>query len=199
MLKRCTQANFSTNWNFALAPLKSASRGKVQSRPAIAPINAKLRASLALRSSPVASTTRPAMMGTQMARLKIGKVDCMEAGRVRGLIGQAQSRRMNRLREKNTAIIITTAYWYSEPVWNSPVRRAIQPTRRALPLIEKAVDDADVADAPQAGAEQARTAGEKDLVETVEAIFVCRARCRATPKRWRSTAGRSGLTRCRGT
>ncbi len=68
MLNAGIHAAFSTNCIAEVLVSKPMTSGIATIKPASAPVNASQRASGAFLSEPVASTTTPARMGTQMTR-----------------------------------------------------------------------------------------------------------------------------------
>src|SRR6185369_573006 len=106
MWKRSIQGFNSTNCMALLALLNSLYSGMVARKPASAPISAITRASRALRSEPLASTTSPAITGIQIERLSqgaLGVIDEFVVRCVRGRLSRRVSRRQHHERGQQHA------------------------------------------------------------------------------------------------
>src|SRR5512140_2034970 len=161
MLKRGIQGESSTNCIALVCVLKPAYSGRLAARPSTAPTSAIWRTSAAWRS-PNASTSRPNRIGIQMLRLSqgVGFIVCPLRP------AEPQRQQHEHADDHRERIVIDVAGLEQAHQASDPADHA----RRAVD--HEAVDDRHVADLPQPAADAARPAGEKPIVETVEAVLL---------------------------
>src|SRR5512139_2771062 len=162
MLNAGIHAAFSTNCIADVVVSKPVTSGIATISPSSAPASAVQRASAALRSEPVASTTTPARIGTQMTRERI---DCPNMGMI--LVEPREPRHQGKHPDQHGKRVVVDV---ARLEGLDQAREAFDQVRRAVD--EEAVDHILVAAPPQAAAECARPPGEYPAVEFVEPVFV---------------------------
>src|SRR5512139_2484098 len=131
-------------------------------KPSSAPASASQRATAALRSDPVASTTTPATIGTQMTRERI---DCPSMSIV--LIKPREPGHQGEHPDQHgEGVVVDVARL-----------ECLHQARETLDQMcsavhEEAIDHVLIAAPPQAATECARALGEDPAVEFVEPVFV---------------------------
>src|SRR5512139_1984015 len=132
--------------------------------PSSEPASASQRASAALRSEPVASTTTPATIGTQMTRERF---DCPNMNMSIVLVEPCEPGHQGKHPDQHgEGVVVDVAGLESL----DQAGAAFDQVRRAVD--EEAVDHALVTAPPQTAAERARALGKHPAVELVEPVLV---------------------------